>query len=79
MKSDNRGILEITRNKFNISKRDIQILQYLADGCYEKDIAVYLGLTHYYVKNLKRAIYDKMGADCAAHAVAIAFRNKLIE
>lgn len=80
MRSDNLGILEIIqRSNYRLSIRDIRILQMTADSYYEKDIADILHLSHRTIKKSKGRIYNEIGAECAAHAVAIAFRKGLIE
>lgn len=58
---------------------DIRLLQMLADGETLLGSAKLLGLTYASGKNLAHRAYDRLGADNATHAVALAFRRGLIQ
>jgi DNA-binding NarL/FixJ family response regulator len=45
----------------DLVKREYRIIELIADGLKNKDIAVIIGTTEYMVKNYLRIIYDKVG------------------
>jgi DNA-binding NarL/FixJ family response regulator len=63
----------------NLSQRELQILEALADGLSNKTIAHRLTLSEETVKSHLRNLYEKLGAADRAHAVSIALRQRLIE
>lgn len=62
-----------------LSLREMQVLEFLAEGKSNKLIARTLAITEETVKTHLRNLYDKLGAADRAHAVAIALRQRLIE
>lgn len=62
-----------------LSLREMQVLEYLAEGKSNKLIARTLSITEETVKSHFKNLYDKLGAADRAHAVAIALRQRLIE
>lgn len=66
-----------TRNSLTL--REVQVLECLADGLGNKEIARRLSLSEETVKSHVSNIYEKLGASDRAHAVAIALRMKIIE
>jgi DNA-binding NarL/FixJ family response regulator len=62
-----------------LSDREIEILELIAAGAANKEIAERLGITEVTVKAHLRNIYAKIGAQNRAHAVTIALQQKLIE
>lgn len=62
-----------------LSDREIEILELIATGAANKEIAERLGITEVTVKAHLRNIYAKIGAQNRAHAVTIALQQKLIE
>lgn len=59
--------------------REMQVLEFLAEGKSNKLIARTLSITEETVKTHLRNLYEKLGAADRAHAVAIALRQRLIE
>jgi DNA-binding NarL/FixJ family response regulator len=57
-----------------LTNREIQILNYVADGNTNKQIAYILGISEQTIKNHVKAILYKLNANDRAHAVAIAMR-----
>ncbi len=68
-----------TASKSSLTLREMQILECLADGLANKEIAIRLEIGEETVKSHAKNIYDKLGASDRAHAVAIALRQSLIE
>lgn len=62
-----------------LSLREMQVLEFLAEGKSNKLIARTLSITEETVKTHLRNLYEKLGAADRAHAVAIALRQRLIE
>ena len=63
----------------NLTLREIQILEFLAEGNSNKEIASFLSISDETVKTHLKRLYDKLGASDRAQAVAIALRQNLIE
>lgn len=63
----------------NLTNREVQILEMLANGLQYKDIAETLGNTANAVKKAAHETCYKLGADNRTHAVALAIRRKIIE
>ena len=63
----------------DLSPRELQILESLAEGQSNKTIAHRLSLSEETVKSHLRSLYEKLGAADRAHAVSIALRQRLIE
>ena len=62
-----------------LSKREVQILQMVAYGSTTKEVAHDLGISPHTVKTHLERIFDKLGANDRAQAVAIAIRRGLVE
>jgi DNA-binding NarL/FixJ family response regulator len=62
-----------------LTPRERQILEALAEGRSNKLIAQQLSLSEETVKSHLRSLYEKLGAEDRAHAVSIALRQRLIE
>ena len=62
-----------------LSKRESQILQMISYGATTKEIAHELGISAHTVKTHLERIFEKLGANDRAQAVAIAMRRKLVE
>jgi len=62
-----------------LSLRELQILECLADGLGNKEIASRLSLSEETIKTHLSNIYEKLDASDRAHAVAIALRQRMIE
>ncbi len=58
-----------------LTKRESQILNYIADGNTNKQIADILGISEQTIKSHVSAILRKMNANDRAHAVALALRS----
>jgi DNA-binding CsgD family transcriptional regulator len=62
-----------------VREKKVAILQDVADGLRLQEIAVRLGMTEQYVKNLLRDIRDRLECATTAQAVATAIRRGLID
>lgn len=62
-----------------LTLREMQMLECLADGLSNKEIANRLALSEETVKSHIKNLYEKLGASDRAHAVAIALRQSIIE
>ncbi|MGB7537489.1 MAG: response regulator transcription factor [Anaerolineales bacterium] len=58
-----------------LSERELEVLASVADGRRSKEIAVQLGITERTVKAHLASIYNKLGVDSRAAAIAIAAQN----
>jgi DNA-binding NarL/FixJ family response regulator len=62
-----------------LSPREIEILQLVAYGSTTKEVADSLGISFHTVKTHLERIFEKLGANDRAQAVAIAIRQGLVE
>jgi DNA-binding NarL/FixJ family response regulator len=62
-----------------LTAREREILQLLADGMSNADVAVKLFISQETVKSHVRHILTKLEADTRTHAVAIALRDAIID
>jgi DNA-binding NarL/FixJ family response regulator len=62
-----------------LTPRELQMLEFLAEGQSSKEIANFLSITEATVKGHLKNLYDKLGAADRAHAVAIALRQRIID
>lgn len=62
-----------------LSARQKEILDFLADGKRYADITFLTGMKRDYVKNLGHQVIDKLNAESMPHAIAIAFREGLLQ
>lgn len=62
-----------------LSPREQQVVSLLAEGLANKQIAHQLEISETTVKGYLRDVYDKLGANDRAQAVAIALRHRLID
>ncbi len=69
---------KVSIKKVKISKREIQILQEISFGLTNKEIASKLKIKETTIKTHLRRIGRKTGAKNRSHAIAQAFRNRLI-
>jgi DNA-binding NarL/FixJ family response regulator len=67
------------KDKDLLTVRELQILEAVADGKSNKEIAAALAIAEDTVKTHLRRLFEKLGAADRAHAVAIALRQSLIE
>lgn len=61
-----------------LTAREREVLLLLAHGCTQAEIAARLGISAHTVGTHVKHCYRKLGARCAAHAVARALALKLI-
>ncbi len=61
-----------------LSKREREILQRVADGATTKQVAADLGISPHTVKTHLERIFEKLGANDRAQAVAIAIRQGIV-
>ncbi len=62
-----------------LSPREVEILQKIAYGATTKEVADQLGISFHTVKTHLERIFEKLGANDRAQAVAIAIRQGLVE
>jgi len=62
-----------------LSKREAEILQKVAYGATTKEVASQLGISPHTVKTHLERIFEKLGANDRAQAVAIAIRQGLVQ
>ncbi len=62
-----------------LSPREAQVLQLVANGFENKQVATELGISEATVKTYLRGIFERLGAQSRAEAVAIGLRAGLIE
>ena len=61
-----------------LSKREREILQRVADGATTRQVASDLGISPHTVKTHLERIFEKLGANDRAQAVAIAIRTGIV-
>jgi DNA-binding NarL/FixJ family response regulator len=61
-----------------LTTRQLEVLQHVADGLNNREIATRLCLGEETVKSHLRTVLVKLRADSRAHAVAIGFRESLL-
>jgi DNA-binding NarL/FixJ family response regulator len=64
--------------KGTLALRELQVVQLLADGAHNREIAEKLSISEETVKTYLKRVYEKLGAQDRAHAVSIALRQGLI-
>lgn len=62
-----------------LSPREAEVLQLIADGLENKQIATQLGLSEATVKGYLRNVFERLGCSSRAEAVATAIRHGLID
>lgn len=70
---------KVEADRSNLSLREIEILEQLAEGLSNREIGKALSISDETVKTHLRRIYEKLGVSDRAQAVAIALRQNLIE
>ncbi|MGH3132873.1 MAG: helix-turn-helix domain-containing protein [Gaiellaceae bacterium] len=60
-----------------VTKRELEVLELIADGCSTKEIATALWITEETVRTHVRRLLERLGARTRAQAVAVAFREDL--
>ncbi len=68
-----------TRPSGNLSPREHQVLQLVADGYENKQISTELDLSEATVKTYLRGVFERLGVSSRAEAVAVGLRLGLIE
>jgi NarL family two-component system response regulator YdfI len=71
------GILQ-PNSRTNLSGRELEVLKFVAQGERSKEIAVHLGISERTVKAHLAGIYNKLGVDSRAAAIAIAAQKGLL-
>jgi DNA-binding CsgD family transcriptional regulator len=61
-----------------VTRRELEVLELVADGMSTREIAQRLWVTDETVKTHVRRLHDRLGARTRAHAVAIAFRSGIL-
>ena len=73
------GVAEKRVESPPLSRRETEILQKVAYGATTKEVAHDLGISPHTVKTHLERIFEKLGANDRAQAVAIAIRSGLVE
>jgi DNA-binding NarL/FixJ family response regulator len=71
-------LAEPNQEQTPLSKREREILQKVADGATTKQVASELGISPHTVKTHLERIFEKLGANDRAQAVAIAIRTGIV-
>lgn len=67
-----------TKNKYALTKRELELLQYLVKGYSYKMIAADLFISLATVQTHVRNIYTKLHVNCGREAVVVALRDKIV-
>ena len=65
-------------NVHQLTKRELEVLVKMAEGYTQKEIAELLYVSPYTVNSHTQRIYEKMNVHTGTHAIAIAFRTRLL-
>lgn len=71
-------LAEVPGSAQSLTRREIEVLQLLADGCSTKQLAESLGLSLNTVRNHVQSAINRLGAHSKLEAVSIAIRQGLI-
>lgn len=66
-------------NKYSLTDREIQVLELIAEGHTNKQIAEYLQISSRTVQHHSIHIYEKMGVKSRSAAVMVAFKEKILQ
>ena len=72
-------VLDMRSDPGRLSVREIQVLELIAGGSSNRDIAEGLSVSEETVKTHLKRLYEKLGASDRTHAVSIALRQRLID
>jgi DNA-binding NarL/FixJ family response regulator len=72
-------VLDMRSDPGRLSVREIQVLELIATGSSNRDIAEALSVSEETVKTHLKRLYEKLGASDRTHAVSIALRQRLID
>jgi NarL family two-component system response regulator YdfI len=64
---------------FNLTDREFEVLEAVARGERSKEVAAHLGISERTVKAHLASIYNKLGVDARAAAIAVAAQNGLLK
>ena len=74
-----KNVTEIESNDaFNLTARELEVLESVARGERSKEVAAHLGISERTVKAHLASIYNKLGVDSRAAAIAVAAQNGLL-
>ena len=62
-----------------ISKREIEILRFVAKGLTDKDIAMVLNISHHTIRNIRKKLYKKLEVHNGAEAVNEGYQLGLLK
>lgn len=68
----------INEPAINLSKRELEVMKYIAEGVSTKEVAQMLNLSEVTIKQYVRQSISKLGAMNRTHAVSILFRKKIL-
>ncbi len=70
--------MNTAEKRYNLTDRELEILNFIIDGATKKAIALELGISFHTVDSHVRHIYKKLQVNCRSDAVAKAIREKLV-
>ena len=62
-----------------ISKREIEILRFVAKGLTDKEIATVLNISHHTIRNIRKKLYKKLEVHNGAEAVNEGYQLGLLK
>jgi len=68
-----------SNQSFNLTEREFEVLESVARGERSKEVAAHLGISERTVKAHLASIYNKLGVDARAAAIAVAAQNGLLK
>jgi two-component system, NarL family, response regulator YdfI len=77
-RSGKPGTMTRSEESISLTDRELEVLQSVAHGERSKEIAVQLGISERTVKAHLASIYNKLGVDSRAAAIAIAAQMGLL-
>ena len=71
-------MMNTENNVHALTKRELEVLGKMADGYTQKEIAELLYVSPYTINSHTQRIYEKMDVHTSGHAIAKAFRARLL-
>ena len=62
-----------------ISKREVEILRFVAKGLTDKEIAMVLNISHHTIRNIRKKLYKKLEVHNGAEAVNEGYQLGLLK
>ncbi|MDK2807640.1 MAG: hypothetical protein PWP24_373 [Clostridiales bacterium] len=76
---DKKNTIEKGKREANLTKRELQVIELLGEGLYNKEIAERLFISEKTVKNHVSSIFKKIGVTDRTQAVVYAIKNNIID